>query len=171
MAMANTHLVVMGVSGCGKSTVGQALARQLGWTFADGDDFHSPENVAKMSAGVPLTDEDRWPWLDAIVAWTTGQDAAGRSTIVPCSALRRSYRDRLRTAPGRTLFVHLSGSAELLAQRLSSRSDHFMRATMLASQLATLEPLEPDEAGFVVDIDGVPQSIVEQVMAHLPSGQ
>lgn len=169
--MAHTHLVVMGVAGSGKSSVGLALAQRLSWTFADGDDFHSEANVAKMSAGEPLTDDDRVPWLDAIVSWTAAEDAAGHSTIVPCSALRRSYRDRLRAVPGRTFFVHLDGSPELLAERLDARLAHFMRAVMLASQLATLEPLGPDEPGLVVDIDADVTSIVDTVVLALDAAE
>lgn len=150
--MTNVHLVVMGVAGSGKSTVARELRDQLGWELAEGDDFHPPDNIAKMSAGVPLTDEDRWPWLDLIAEWTAEQEAEGRSTIVTCSALRRVYRDRLRNHGGRTLFVHLVGSPELLEHRLASRSGHFMPPTLLPSQLATLEPLEPDEEGITLDI-------------------
>lgn len=150
--MTNVHLVVMGVAGCGKSTVAAELKNHLGWCVAEGDDFHPPENIAKMSAGVPLTDDDRWPWLDLIAAWTKKQDAAGRSTIVTCSALRRVYRDRLRIPSGRTVFVHLVGSPELLEHRLASRSGHFMPPTLLPSQLATLEPLEADEDGVTLDV-------------------
>lgn len=150
--MTNVHLVVMGVAGSGKSTVARELRDQLGWELAEGDDFHPPDNIAKMSAGVPLTDEDRWPWLDLIAEWTAEQEAEGRSTIVTCSALRRVYRDRLRNHAGRALFVHLVGSPELLEHRLASRSGHFMPPTLLPSQLATLEPLEPDEEGITLDI-------------------
>ena len=161
--MTNVHLVVMGVAGCGKSTVAEELARRLGWELAEGDDFHPEANIAKMSSGTPLTDEDRWPWLDLIAEWTAEQDGAGKNTVVTCSALRRIYRDRLRNAPGRTLFVHLVGSPELLEHRLSSRSGHFMPPTLLPSQLATLEP--PDPAGVMVvdggcDTDSVVTAIV-----------
>jgi len=163
----STHLVVMGVSGTGKSTVAKALQERLGWTFAEGDDLHPATNVAKMAAGIPLADADRWPWLDAIAAWTSEQAAGSRSTIVTCSALRRVYRDRLREAAAGTVFVHLLGSRELLAQRLGGRKGHFMPASLLASQLDTLEPLEADEAGVVVDVDTTTDAIVDQVLAAL----
>ena len=146
--MTQTHLVVMGVAGCGKSTVAKALQERLGWIVAEGDDYHPASNIAKMSSGIPLTDEDRWPWLDTIAAWTAEQDRAGLPTIVTCSALRRVYRDRLRAAPGRTVFVHLTGTPELLTARMSARTDHFMPPTLLPSQLATLEPLQADEEGI-----------------------
>lgn len=165
--MTRMHLVVMGVAGCGKSTVGQLLAERLGWPFAEGDDFHPAANIAKMSSGAPLTDADRWPWLDLIVDWTAQEDQARKNTIVTCSALRRSYRDRLRTAPGRTLFVHLHGPEPVLAERLSSRPGHFMPPSLLPSQLATLEPLAPDEAGIVLEITAPVEELVDQAISQL----
>lgn len=165
--MTQTHLVVMGVAGCGKSTVGRGIQDRLGWSFAEGDDFHPAANIAKMSAGVPLTDADRWPWLDSIVAWTTREDGAGRNTIVTCSALRRVYRDRLRTAPGRTLFLHLHGAESVLAERLATRPGHFMPVSLLPSQLETLEPVEPDEDGIVLDIAASVPDLVEQAIRRL----
>lgn len=158
-------LVVMGVSGTGKSTVAGLLAGQLGWALAEGDDLHPPANVAKMSRGQPLTDEDRWPWLARIAEWIQGQLRAGQPGIVTCSALKRSYRDQLR-APG-VVFVHLSGSRETIARRLSARLDHFMPTSLLDSQLATLEPLGDDEDGFVVDLGGTTQAEVEEILARL----
>lgn len=169
--MTNVHLVVMGVAGCGKSTVAEELKSRLGWELAEGDDFHPAANIAKMSSGTPLTDEDRWPWLDLIAAWTAEQDEAGRSTIVTCSALRRVYRDRLRQAPGRTLFVHLVGSPELLEERLASRSGHFMPAALLPSQLATLEPLGADEQGVVLDVYHTVEDIAELAIDQLHLAQ
>jgi carbohydrate kinase (thermoresistant glucokinase family) len=163
----STHLVVMGVSGTGKTTIAEALRRDLGWAFVEGDDLHSPANVAKMSAGTPLTDEDRWPWLETIVAWTATEDAGQRDTVVSCSALRRSYRDLLRTAPGRTVFVHLTGTAELLAERMAGRSGHFMPSALLQSQLSTLEPLQPDEDGITVDVDDSAGAIAADVARRL----
>lgn len=167
--MTETHVVVMGVAGSGKSTIAHGLADRLGWPVAEGDDFHSAENIAKMTAGHPLTDEDRWPWLDRIAAWTADEDWAGRSTLVTCSALRRVYRDRLRTAPGRTVFVHMVGSPEVLAARLTARTDHFMPASLLPSQLATLEPLEPDEDGVVIDIEQEVEQMLDCIVGALAS--
>ncbi len=165
--MTNTHIVVMGVAGSGKSSVAEELQRRLGWPLAEGDDYHPESNIAKMSAGIPLTDEDRWPWLDLIVAWTAEQAAAGKSTIVTCSALRRVYRDRLRAAPGRTIFVHLAGTEELLAERMTARTDHFMPPTLLPSQLATLEQLDPDEEGVVLDIAADVPTLADQAIDQL----
>ncbi len=157
----------MGVSGCGKSTIAQRIAERLGWQQAEGDDFHPESNIAKMSEGIPLTDEDRWPWLDLIVDWTKGQAESGHSTVVTCSALRRCYRDRLSTAPGKTYFVHLAGDRDVLFSRMSARKDHFMPATLLDSQLATLEDLEKDERGFVVDVDADIDTIVNTALIQL----
>lgn len=165
--MTNTHLVVMGVCGCGKSSVAQGLADSLGWSLAEGDDFHPAANKEKMASGTPLTDEDRWPWLDLIVDWTATEDQAGRSTVVTCSALKRIYRDRLAQAPGDTYFIHLAGDPEILAARLGARTGHFMPPTLLPSQLATLEQLEVDEHGFVVDIDADIDTIVETTVSQL----
>ncbi|HEY3338734.1 MAG TPA: gluconokinase [Propionicimonas sp.] len=163
----STHVVVMGVSGTGKSTVAKALQERLGWPFAEGDDLHPAANVAKMAAGIPLEDADRWPWLDAIAAWTSAQDAEGHSTIVTCSALHRAYRDRLRDAAAGTVFVHLVGSPELLAERMDGRKGHFMPSSLLASQLETLEPLDADEPGVVVDVAGTVEAMVGQALEFL----
>ncbi len=165
--MTNTHIVVMGVAGSGKSSVAIELQRRLGWPLAEGDDFHPESNIAKMSAGIPLTDEDRWPWLDLIVDWTAEQAAEGKSTIVTCSALRRVYRDRLRAAPGRTIFVHLAGTEELLSERMTARTDHFMPPTLLPSQLATLEQLDADEEGIVLDIAADVPTLADQAIDQL----
>ena len=162
-----THLVVMGVAGTGKSTIARALAERLGWPFGEGDDLHPAANVAKMAAGIPLDDADRWPWLDAIAAWTAEQAAAGNSTIVTCSALRRTYRDRLRAAAAGTVFVHLVGSPALLAERMTARKDHFMPTSLLASQLETLEPLTADEPGFTVNVELPAAAIVDEVLDQL----
>ena len=164
-----TAIVVMGVAGCGKTTVSGALAERLGWPVADADDFHPPANVAKMRAGTPLTDEDRRPWLATIRAWL---EAADGNVVVTCSALRRAYRDVLRGPPDqgaepRVRFVHLHGSRELLAARMGARQGHFMPLTLLDSQLATLEPLQPNEDGVVVDIDASPEQIVEAALRGL----
>jgi gluconokinase len=162
-----THLVVMGVSGTGKTTVGRLLADRLGWVFAEGDDFHPPANVASMQAGVPLDDAARLPWLREIRDWTAEQDRAGRSTVVTCSALRVVYRDVLREAPGRTRFVHLVGDAALVGARMSLRTDHFMPPSLLPSQLATLEPLGAGEDGLVVPVDGPPAQVADAALRAL----
>jgi carbohydrate kinase (thermoresistant glucokinase family) len=151
-------LVVMGVSGSGKSTVAGLLARRLSWDLEEGDDLHPEENVAKMAAGHPLTDDDRWPWLDRVAEWIRHELGAGRSGIITCSALKRSYRDRLR-APGVT-FVYLHGSYDLIAGRLAKRHGHYMPSTLLESQFADLEPPEPDEKALTIDIG---PSVAEQV--------
>lgn len=156
--------MVMGVAGCGKTTVSEALGDRLGWPVADADDFHPAENVAKMRAGTPLTDDDRWPWLVRIREWL---DAADGDRVVTCSALRRSYRDVLRGARVRVRFVHLHGERELLSRRMEARKGHFMPFGLLESQLATLEPLQPDEDGVVVDVDGSPEQIVEAALRAL----
>jgi gluconokinase len=157
-------IVVMGVSGSGKSTVGSALAERLGVDYVDGDTFHPPANIAKMSAGTPLTDDDRWSWLDAMADWIGAHAATGG--VLGASALKRRYRDRLR-AGGDTWFLHLAGDRERLAERLRARSGHFMKVTLLDSQLADLEPLEPDEPGTTVDLADPPARIVEEALAAL----
>jgi gluconokinase len=155
--------VIMGVAGCGKSSVGEALARQLGIPYRDGDDLHPAANVAKMSAGIPLTDDDRWPWLDRVAATL----ASGAPVLVGCSALKRTYRDRIRAgAGGPVTFVHLSGSRALIAARMAARTGHYMPTTLLDSQFAALEPPGPDEA-ITVDIDQSLQAIVAQIGAQL----
>jgi carbohydrate kinase (thermoresistant glucokinase family) len=159
MTMNDWRIVVMGVSGCGKSSVGIALAEALGARFIDGDDLHPQANTAKMSAGIPLDDSDRWPWLELVsqaLAEEVGSGSTG--TVIACSALKRVYRERILAGAPNTFFVHLDGSREILEQRLGARSGHFMPATLLDSQLATLEPLGADEPGVVIDID---QSITQ----------
>jgi gluconokinase len=159
-------VVVMGVAGSGKTTVAALLAGRLEAAFAEGDDFHSRENVAKMAAGHPLTDDDRWPWLAGIRDWLAAQHAAGRAAVVPCSALKRVYRDLLREA-GPVEFIHLTGTPELLAERIQGRAGHFMKPAMLASQLATLEPLGEDEPGTAIDVAERPEQIVDRALAYL----
>jgi gluconokinase len=149
-------VVLMGVSGSGKSTVGAALASALGWPLIDADDLHPPENVAKMAAGIPLTDEDRWPWLDRVVDELRRVSAGGGNVVVACSALKQRYRDRLARA-GDVRFVHLRGDPETIAARLASRRHRYMPATLLGSQFSTLEV--PTDA-IDVDIDA---SVDEQV--------
>jgi len=141
-------LVVMGVCGCGKSTVGEALAQALGWPFLDADEFHPPANVAKMASGSPLTDEDRWPWLDRIAEELRAILARGDHAVLACSALRQAYRDRIARA-GDVRFVHLAGDYATIAARLASRTHRYMPAALLDSQFATLEP--PSDA-LVVDV-------------------
>jgi gluconokinase len=158
-------LVVMGVSGSGKSTVAAMVADQLGWAFAEGDAMHPEANVAKMHAGTPLTDEDRWPWLDVVAGWIRGHLQAGTNGVVTCSALKRSYRDVL-LASG-VVFVHVAGDRALLEERMSSRSGHFMPPSLLASQLATLEPPQPDEVHVTVAADRTPAEEAAEVLALL----
>ncbi|MFF8101849.1 gluconokinase [Streptomyces sp. NPDC016640] len=158
-------VVVMGVAGTGKSTIGPLLAARFGVPYAEGDDFHPPANIAKMSAGTPLTDEDRRPWLDAIGDWAHGR--AGLGGVVSCSALKRSYRDRLRAAAPGVVFLHLSGDRALVEDRMSHRQGHFMPTALLDSQFATLQPLGPDEAGAAVEVTGRPEEIAERAAAAL----
>jgi len=160
------HLVFMGVSGSGKSTAALAVNTSLGWELAEGDDFHPQANIDKMSAGHPLVDEDRIPWLEALAAWTRDHDAAGRPTMISCSALRRSYRDILRTGGEHTFFVHLTGDKGVLLDRMTAR-EHFMPPALLESQLDTLEPLADDEPGMTVDSTVPPDQIAQQVLARL----
>ncbi|MEU1303245.1 gluconokinase [Streptomyces shenzhenensis] len=158
-------VVVMGVAGTGKTTIGPLLAARLGVPYAEGDDFHPPANIAKMSAGTPLDDADRWPWLDAIGGWAHGR--AGLGGVVSSSALKRSYRDRLRAAAPGIVFVHLTGDRALIEDRMSHRQGHFMPTALLDSQFATLQPLEPDEPGVTVDVSGSPDEITERAVAAL----
>ena len=151
-------VVVMGVSGSGKSVVGQALANDLGWAFFDADDFHPPENVAKMAAGLPLTDDDRWPWLDRLAGEMGEIDSSGRNAVLACSALRQVYRDRIRRA-GNVRFVHLAGAYETIAARIAGRKHAYMPASLLASQFAALEP--PQDAIVISVEDAIPMQVAE----------
>lgn len=162
-----THIVVMGVAGSGKTTIATLLAERLGVDYAEADRFHSAENIAKMSAGTPLTDADRAPWLAAIRDWLSAEAEAGRPGVVTCSALKRAYRDVLRDARGRVWFVHLTGSPEVLAERMTHRTGHFMPTSLLPSQLATLEPLADDEDGITIDVSATPPEIVDAVLSRL----
>jgi gluconokinase len=155
-------VVVMGVSGSGKSTVGAALAQRLRVPFADADDFHPAANIAKMTAGHPLDDADRHPWLEAIGAWLAAHPDGG---VMSCSALKRSYRDQLRRHCAGVEFLYLSGTLDVIARRQASRPGHFMPASLLASQFATLEPLEPDERGVAINVDQNIDSIIDSYVA------
>ena len=159
-----TTIVVMGVAGSGKSSVAKLVAERLGWPMAEGDDFHSPQNRSKMASGTPLTDADRKPWLEAIRDWL---DRTPGNAVVTCSALRRSYRDILRTARGRVRFLHLHGTPAVLGSRIGGRTGHFMPPGLLVSQLETLESLGPDEDGTVVDVSRGPEEIVELALTRL----
>ena len=160
-------LVVMGVSGSGKTTIGALLARRLGWEFADGDDFHPPANVAKMHGGVPLTDDDRWPWLRAIAAWIAATRRAGGHGVVACSALKRRYREILLDGSPAVRLVHLRGGPELIGGRLAARHGHFMPESLLRSQYEALEEPGPEEAPIVVEVVGDPKEIVDRIVARL----
>lgn len=160
-------VVVMGVSGSGKSTVGAALAQRLRVPFADADDFHPPANIAKMSAGEPLNDDDRHPWLEAIGEWLAQRRDSGG--VISCSALKHRYRDQLRGHCPQVWFLHLTGTREVIGRRQASRPGHFMPASLLDSQFATLEPLTADESGSAVDVEQSIDEIVEAAVAALDS--
>lgn len=162
---APARIVVMGVAGSGKSTVGEALAARLGAEFIDSDQLHPPANIEKMSSGIPLDDEDRRPWLDLVGA--TLATASGAGMVVACSSLRRRYRDRIRLAAPDTVFVHLHGDRAQLAARLGARQGHFMPAALLDSQLRSLEPLDDDETGVVVELGAPIEDVVDAALAGL----
>lgn len=161
-------LILMGVAGCGKTTVGQALAAALRWPFFDADDFHPPANVAKMAAGTPLTDADREPWLESLRSQIDRQLEKGESAVLTCSALKQRYRDRLQADPTRVHFVHLHGAKELIAQRMQARRGHFMPATLLDSQFAALEA--PQDA-WIIEIDRPVAAIVAAICARVEQKQ
>ncbi|MFF8276391.1 gluconokinase [Streptomyces lateritius] len=158
-------VVVMGVAGTGKTTIGPLVAEALGVPYAEGDDFHPAANVAKMSAGIPLDDADRGPWLDAIGRWARSR--AGRGGVVSSSALKRIYRDRLRAAAPGVVFLHLTGDRALIERRMAERKGHFMPTALLDSQFATLQPLQEDETGVAVDVSGTPEEIAARAAAAL----
>jgi carbohydrate kinase (thermoresistant glucokinase family) len=157
----------MGVSGSGKTTVGSILARRLGWAFEEGDRLHPPANIEKMKAGRPLTDEDRAPWLGAIASWVDAQIEARESGIITSSALKRRYRDLINRRGRGVVFIFLSGSQELIADRLAARRGHFMPATLLDSQFEDLEPPAPDEPAFAFDVGAAPEAIVQEIVDRL----
>jgi gluconokinase len=166
-APGTTTIVVMGVSGSGKSTVAATLVERLGWEFAEGDDFHPPANVAKMHAGHPLDDDDRWPWLRRLAAWIGEHERAGRNVVVTCSALKRTYRDLLCDGHPSVWFAHVTADAALIRERLEHRTGHYMPASLLDSQLSTLEPLADDEPGAQISGAGSPSSVVAGLLAAL----
>ena len=163
--MSARAVVVMGVAGCGKSTVAALLAERLDWELLEGDALHPAANVERMGAGIPLTDDDRAPWLAAVAAWMDERLRTGRSVVIACSALARRYRDVLRR--DEVVFVHLTGSPDLLAERLASREHHFMKSGMLQSQLATLEPPADDEQHLTLDIAETPAVLAARAAAAL----
>ncbi len=160
-------VVAMGVCSSGKTSVGKVVASRMNWTFIEGDDLHPPANITKMASGVPLTDEDRWPWLDSIADRMREIDKAGESAVVACSALRQAYRDRLRRSGADLRFLHLTGDVSLIRQRMQNRSGHFMPAGLLDSQLATLEPAGLDEDLYEVDISGTVGDLAEAAIRSL----
>jgi len=159
--------VVMGVSGSGKTVIGSRLADTLGVRFAEGDQFHPPENIARMSAGMPLRDEDRWGWLDAIAGEIAKADESGEGLVIACSALKRIYRDRLRKASKRLRFVYLDIPRDAAARRVASRKHHFMPASLIDSQFAALEPPSADEDAVVLDTGGKPAAMVAKAASAL----
>ncbi len=167
MANGPTAVVVMGVSGSGKTTIAEALAERLGWEFTEGDSHHPPANVEKMRAGTPLDDADRAPWLDRLAGWISEREAGGRSVVLTCSALKRRYRDRLREGNDAVWFVHVDVPEDELARRMAARTGHYMPASLLGSQLAALERLDADEPGVTVSGTGDPPAVTEAVLAAL----
>lgn len=158
------QLVVMGVSGCGKSTVAALIASRTGCARAEGDDFHVASSIARMATGCPLDDTTRAPWLAAIATWLTERAAAGECAVVSCSALTRAYRDVLRGAGPDVRMVHLAGPYEVVAQRLTARRGHFMPTQLLASQYAVLEPLAPDEPGITLNLEATPDHLADEIL-------
>ncbi len=167
MKVVTRHIVVMGVSGCGKSTVAEGISKAASLPFAEADRFHPAANIEKMAAGIPLEDADRWGWLGALSAWMAAQAREGRSTVIACSALKRSYRDLLRKGPPSLDFVHLAGDPDVIRARMGRRKGHFMPTSLLESQLATLEPLAPDESGIVIDLALPAAEIIDRAVLEL----
>ncbi|MEN0072999.1 MAG: gluconokinase [Paracraurococcus sp.] len=167
MAEAKPLVLVMGVSGAGKSTVGTLLAARLGVAFADADSFHPPANIAKMSRGEALVDADRWPWLDAIGAWVDARGGAGLGGVVTCSALKRVYRDRLRAGRPALRLLHLVGDPALIGARQAARPGHFMPPSLMASQFATLEPPGVEEGVIELSVEAAPEVVVEAALRRI----
>ena len=165
--MAPSVIIVMGVAGSGKSTVASKTAQRLHWRFAEADSFHPPANIARMRDGIPLTDEDRWPWLDAIAAWIDSVRAAGEHCVVACSALKRAYRARLAAGHHDVRFVYLKGNYDLVAQRMSGRTGHYMPLSLLQSQFDALEEPDPAENAIVEPIEKPPEEIVAAIVARV----
>jgi gluconokinase len=159
-------VIVFGVSGAGKTTVGKLLAEELGWRFHEADDFHSPANIDKMHRGIPLNDEDRWPWLESLRQLIGRSLEAGESAVLACSALKRAYRQRLRVSE-EVKFVFLRGDYELIAKQLRHRRGHFMNPALLQSQFADLEEPEPDEDAITIELGRTPQKLVEEIKTKL----
>ncbi len=162
-----TIVVVMGVTGCGKTTISRLLAERLGVTYAEADSFHPPANVVKMATGQALDDDDRYPWLVTIADWIRARGRVGEGGVVSCSALKVYYRDILREADPGVWFLHLEVDPDVITRRVAGRSNHFMPASLIASQFQTLEQLQANEAGVVIDASGPPEDIVRIALAHL----
>ena len=165
--MGPSVIVVMGVSGSGKTTVASLLAERLHWQFAEADSFHPAANVARMRDGIPLTDEDRWPWLDAIAAWIDSARASGQRCVITCSALKRAYRERIIHGHHDVRFVYLKGEYGLVARRVAARKGHYMPVALLQSQFDTLEEPGPGESPLAVSIEPSPESIVAGIVTAL----
>lgn len=163
-------VIVMGVSGCGKSTVGPLLAAELGWAFEDGDAFHPKANIEKQRAGIPLTDDDRWPWLATIAARIAQARSGGSGVVIGCSALKRIYRDALRDGHQDIRFVHLAGTMDLIGARQAARQGHFMPASLMASQFATLEPPHDEPDAITIPVDDAPTALAARAVRSLRSG-
>ena len=167
--MSSVTIVIMGVSGSGKSTILGLLEQQLGWPAAEGDEFHPARNIEKMRAGHPLTDADRWPWLDSLATWIGDREMDRDNGLMTCSALKRSYRERLSRHHPSVWYAQLTAPRELIASRLRNRVHSYMPASLLESQLQALEPLEPDEAGAQITVAAAPGKVVEELLARLQS--